>query len=124
MEVQGDGFGFDADFQKLNVRNRRRPVSHLCRTGAAPASPTVVKRNDGGLARFHEQFGARSKILVDAVQGGSTDQVDVEISHRFPEAAVSDYHCGGVGDVVVDLGPGENGRRAKEGTTRCSAIAI
>jgi len=100
VKVEGDGLGLDADLQKLNVFHRRRPTPHLCRAGAAPASPAVVKGNDGGLAAVLGQQGrAGGQLLVDAVAGVSADQMDVKVPDRLPEAGVAKCHD----EVVVVL---------------------
>ena len=81
--------GFDADAQELDRGNCGGPFLHLCRTGAAPASPTIVKMNDGRLSYAGKQSSARGHFLVDSILGRAMDQMDVEITDRFSAAIIA-----------------------------------
>ena len=61
-------------------------MPHLCRTGAAPASPTVVEGNDGWFHLALQNGIAGGEITVDAVAGISSDQVDVKVSDWLTES--------------------------------------
>ena len=93
VKIEGDVLRFDADAEKLHAREGgiRRPLSHLCRAGAAPASPAVVKVHDRRFPGPRQELGARRQLIVDGVPVGAADEVDVEIPHGI---AVFEAHGG------------------------------
>ena len=89
MECHRDLSRFHADAEELDLGDFLGPCLHLCRTRAAPASPSIVKVNDCGLSSGREQFGRGGEVVVNligigiGIGIGSVDQVHVKVADFF-----------------------------------------
>jgi len=80
-ELFGHPQGVDTDCQKLNISTivrTRCPLFHLCRTGAASTSPTIVKVNHGRDLFLRQEFRRRGQLRIDLV---ASNEMDVKVSH-------------------------------------------